>query len=89
MSKKIRTTNTDLDIGTSKIDVVEIADFSFEKDDRYPWVDLYSISNKGKEFIEQIDDEITTDIISHEDLKVFALNWFFNNVEIIKNKNVQ
>lgn len=85
MGKRIKTTNTELGIVTSKIDVVEIADFSFEKDERYPWIDLYSVGNEGKELIEQIDKDINIEIASIEDLKIFALNWFFNNVEISRN----
>lgn len=81
MSKKIKTTDTNIDINTTNIEVVEISGISFEKDERYPWIDIYQIGNEAKEFIEQIDDE---EIIGYEDLKIFALNWFFNNVEVVK-----
>lgn len=83
MTKKIKTTDTNIDINTTNIEVIEISGISFEKDERYPWIDIYQIGNEAKEFIEQIDDE---EIIGYEDLKIFALNWFFNNVEIVKNE---
>ncbi|WP_194190836.1 ubiquitin [Clostridium chrysemydis] len=86
MSKKFSTTNTNLEVSTSRLDVVEIDDISFEKDERYPWVDVYVIGESCKRFIEKFDTEVDEDIdiVSYEDLKVFALNWFFKNVEVVK-----
>lgn len=81
MIKKIKTTDTNIDINSTIIEVVEISGISFEKDERYPWVDIYQIGNETKEFIEQIDDE---EILDYEELRIFALNWFFNNVEVVK-----
>ena len=82
MSKKIKTTDSNMDVNTSTIDVVEIDGISFEKDERFPWVDIYRIGNEEKEFMEEVDEEeMPTGL---DELKVFALNWYFNNVEIIK-----
>lgn len=86
MSKKIRTTDTDITVKASTIDVIEIGTFSFEKDERYPWVDIYLIGKEEKEFVKQVE-EGDKGIISSEDLRIFALNWFFNNVEIVKNED--
>ena len=84
MCKKIKITDTDLTINTSEILVIEIGMLSFEKDERYCWVDIYGIGNENKEFIEQIDYENMPVLITLEELKIFALNWYFNNVEIVK-----
>lgn len=85
MDKKIKTTDTNIEINTSKIDVIEIGTFSFEKDERFPWINVYQIVNEAKEFIEEIDDEEI--VTTFEELKIAALNWFFNNVEIVKEIN--
>lgn len=85
MDKKIKTTNTDIAIETTRVDVVQIGMFSFERDERFPWINVYQIGNEAKEFIEEIDDEEI--VTTFEELKIAALNWFFNNVEIVKEIN--
>ncbi len=53
MEGKFITTNTDLEVRTTNIQVVEIGDLAFEQDERYPWVDIYLIGNEGRaEFLE-------------------------------------
>lgn len=88
MSKMIKTTNTDIRVDTSSIMVVEIGDFSFEVDERYPWIDVYLTGGEHKEFITQIDEDDTPlfsdSEAGYENLKRYCLNWFFNNVEIVK-----
>lgn len=80
--KLITTNNTDLEVKTTNIQVVEIGDLAFEQDERYPWIDIYLIGNEcGKEFLEQIDkEEMPTRL---EELRTFALNWYFKNVEVV------
>lgn len=88
MSKIIKTTNTDIRVDTSSIMVIEIGDFSFEVDERYPWIDMYLIGGEYKEFVAQIDEEdmpVFSDYPEgYENLKRYCLNWFFKNVEIVK-----
>lgn len=82
MEGKFITTNTDLEVRTTNIQVVEIGNLAFEQDERYPWVDVYLIGNEGREaFIEQIDEEEMP--VGLEELKAFALNWYFKNVEVV------
>ena len=83
MNKKIKTTDTDVRITTSTIDVVEIGSLSFEHDERYPWVDVYHIGNENKEFVEQIDGADMPTIVDIEDLKILSSNWYSNNVEVV------
>lgn len=82
MKGKFITTNTDLEVKTTNIQVVEIGDLFFEQDERYPWVDIYLIGDEGRaEFLERIDEEeMPTGL---EELRIFALNWYFKNVEVI------
>lgn len=88
MSKMIKTTNTDIKVDTSSIMVVEIGDFSFEADERYPWIDVYLTGGEHKEFVTQIDEEnqpifVDNSKEGYEKMKRYCLNWFFNNVEIV------
>ncbi|MBO3312826.1 hypothetical protein [Clostridium perfringens] len=48
MVGKFITTNTDLEVRTTNIQVVEIGDLAFEQDERYPWVDIYLIPRKNR-----------------------------------------
>ena len=91
MSKMIKTSNTDINIELSTINVVKIGDFQFEIEEGYPWVDVYLTGGECKEFITQIDDLDGTPIptgIDDEEFKAFCLNWYFNNVEIVKDLSV-
>lgn len=93
MSKMIKTTNTDIRIDTSSIMVIEIGDFSFEVDERFPWIDVYLTGGEHKEFIAEIDEEDMPIFIDSEegykDLKRYCLNWFFNNVEVVKDITIK
>ena len=84
MSKMIKTTNTNIEVNTSSIMVVEIADFSFEVDERYPWINIYQLGGDCKVFVTEIDEDDMPIFSDCETLKVFALNWYFNNVEIVR-----
>lgn len=82
MIGKFITTNTNLEVRTTNIQVVEIGDLSFEMDERFPWVDIYLIGDEGRaEFLERIDEEEV--LVGLEELRVFSLNWYFKNVEIV------
>ena len=81
MSKRIKTNNNDIGISTTTIEVVTINEISFEHDEELPCVSIYIIGDEDKEFFEEVE---TPDVIDLEDLKRFALNWYFNNVEIVK-----
>lgn len=81
MSKKIKTNDTDVVICTTTIEVVSINGISFEHDEELPCVSIYIVGDEDKEFFEEVE---TPDVIDLEDLKRFALNWYFNNVEIVK-----
>ena len=84
MSKLIKTTDADMKVDITTILVVEIGTFSFEVDSRYPWIDVYMIGGESKAFVSQIDKEDMPIFVEHEELKIFALNWYFNNIEIVK-----
>lgn len=83
--KKIRTTNTDIKVDTTTILAVEIDGIRFEADERFPWITIYSWNEATLTRLDEIDglDDNLKSIGTLEDLKVVALNWYFNNVEIV------
>lgn len=89
MSKMIKTTDTNIEVETSEISVVQIGTLSFEVDERYPWIDVYNIGGENKEFILQIDDEDMPIFVQCEVLKRYCLNWYFNNVEIVSDEELE
>lgn len=84
MSKMIKTTDTEVKVDESTILVIEIGTLSFEVDERFPWISVYLTGEESKEFITEIDEEDMPIFTNHEELKRFCLNWYFNNVEIVK-----
>jgi hypothetical protein len=84
MSKKISTTNDDITVTTGIALVVRVGSFKFVKEEDYPWIDIFMIGNENDELLEQEDSDKANEIIDLTDLKIFALNWVFDNVEITK-----
>ena len=89
MSKMIKTTDTNIEVEISEILVVQIGTLSFEVDERYPWIDVYNIGGENKEFITQIDEEDMPIFVKHEELKTYCLNWYFDNVEIVTEEELE
>ena len=89
MSKRIKTTDLEVAIDITTINVVEIGMFRFEYDERFPWISVYDIGNEDRTLVAEIDDDnmpsfLGTDKESFEKMKIYCLNWYFNNVEIVK-----
>jgi len=78
MTKMIRMNDIDLDINTGTTMYVNIDVFKFIADEQLESVEIQIETNGESEFLE----EVHTSITNHDDLKKFALNWIFNNVEI-------
>jgi hypothetical protein len=86
MDKKIKTTDLNLNISTGTMLYVDIDTFRFLYDEEIFCLTVQIESNGIFEFLEEVElaeDEI---IIDHKDLERFALNWIFNNVEIVKDE---
>ena len=93
MNKLIKTTVTNVIVQVSSIMVVQISDLIFEFDEMYPWINVYQIKNSDKKLVAEID-KLDMPIFNnsedgYEELKIYCLNWYFNNVEIVKSKNVK
>lgn len=84
MNKKLITTNTDLAVTTSTAMIVTVGAIKFVKDEEYPWVDVFLTGGEVNEFLIQDDTEEASKVIDLEDLKVFAINWVFQNVKVAK-----
>lgn len=84
MNKKIKTNYMELDLTTTTIEVVNINGFRFEHDEDLVGVQVYSENQDDTERTLIAEFEPETTVIDIDDLKVVALNWYFNNVEIVK-----
>lgn len=84
MSKKIKATYFSTNISTGAMIYVDIDVFRFLYDEEIFCLTV-QIENQGQfEFLEEIhlpEGEIITE---HKDLERIALNWIFDNVEIVK-----
>lgn len=85
--KKIRIKTKDLNmrIDTHNEMVVRIDDLIFICNEELNSVDIMlGERDQGTDYIDTVDNESTSRIVDLEDLKTFAVNWFFENVEIVK-----
>lgn len=89
--KKIRLTNIDLTVNTTTLLVVTIDVFKFYKDTRNGWLQINLVAGGGdsEEFVDEVHGKEAATVNTIEDLKRFALNWIFNNVEIVSAKEMQ
>ena len=90
MSKMIKTTNTDIAVETSTTLVVEIGEFCFEVDERFPWINVYrTVDFTKREYVTEINEDDMPIFLEHEELKRYCLNWYFNNVEVVTNEELE
>lgn len=87
MREKIKIADTNLEIRTTNQKVVEINSLSFVLDEEFPWVTVrFSKDGDLHEDIDEIDilnEDGSVKVNSLAELKIAALNWYFNNVEIV------
>ncbi|NEZ94427.1 ubiquitin [Clostridium botulinum] len=84
MSKKIKTTDLNLNVSTGTLLYVDIDIFRFSYNQEIFNLTIKILDGENYEFFEEVDlpeDEV---IVDHNDLKIFALNWIFKNVEVVK-----
>lgn len=90
MSKMIKTTNTDIAVETSTTLVVEIGELCFEVDERFPWINVYrTVDFTKREYVTEINEEDMPIFVEHEELKTYCLNWYFDNVEIVTEEELE
>lgn len=92
MKGKMKIADTNLEIRTTNQMVVEINSLSFILDEEFPWITVRTSTNgEFHEDIDEIDilnEDGSVQVNSLEELKIVAMNWYFNNVEIVKNEEV-
>ncbi|APH24110.1 hypothetical protein [Clostridium botulinum] len=87
MNKKIKTTDLNLNVSTGTILYVDIDIFRFLYDSEISFLIIEILDNENYEFYESvcmINLPESKTILDHNDLKIFALNWIFKNVEVVK-----
>lgn len=89
MDKRIKTTDADIRINTTTIEVVDINGIRFEHDEQLCEMQVFATNSDytEKELIDTIEEDLENPVIGFENLKRVALNWYFNNVEIVKEIN--
>ncbi|ACA46296.1 ubiquitin [Clostridium botulinum] len=84
MNKKIKTTDLNLNVSTGTILYVDIDIFRFSYDQEIFNLTIKILDGENYEFFEEVDLPEDEAIVDHNDLKIFALNWIFKNVEVVK-----
>ncbi|CAL83935.1 ubiquitin [Clostridium botulinum] len=84
MNKKIKTTDLNLNVSTGTMIYVDIDIFRFLYDQEIYCITVEVLDGENYEFLEEINLEKDKSNLDHNDLKKFALNWIFENVEIVK-----
>lgn len=82
--KSIKTTNTNFEVSTEMAMIAKVGSFKFVKEDDYPWIDVFLSGDEEDTLLDQVDDEEANSVIDLKDLEIFALNWVFKNVEVVK-----
>lgn len=79
MSKRIKTTDTGFNILESTTEVININGVQFEHNNLEFDVDVYLGNDRtDKEYYDSFE------IGDNEDFKIACINWYFNNVEVVK-----
>lgn len=90
MTCKIKTVfnERDIEVSTSTVMVVEVGDLRFEMDERFPWINVFIRDNSdlGYSYFDEIEEDT---IVTHEDLGVVAMNYYFKNVNVITEKEMK
>ncbi|WP_242971096.1 hypothetical protein [Clostridium botulinum] len=84
MNKKIKTTDLNLNVFTGTMLYVNIDIFRFIYDQEIFNLTIEVLDGENYEFFEEVELPEGKVIVNHDDLRKFALNWIFNNVEIVK-----
>ncbi|WP_243249054.1 BC1881 family protein [Clostridium botulinum] len=84
MSKKIKTTDLNLNVSTGTMLYVNIDIFRFIYDQEIFNLTIEVLDGESYEFFEEVELPEGKVIVNRDDLRKFALNWIFNNVEIVK-----
>ncbi|HDK7218090.1 TPA: ubiquitin [Clostridium botulinum] len=84
MNKKIKTTDLNLNVSTGTMLYIDIDIFRFLYDQEIFCITVQFLDGEDYKFLEEINLEKDKSILNHNDLKRIALNWIFENVEIVK-----
>ncbi|ABS41285.1 hypothetical protein [Clostridium botulinum] len=84
MNKKIKTTDLNLNVSTGTLLYIDIDIFRFLYDQEIFCITVQFLDEEDYKFLEEINLEKNKSILNHNDLKRIALNWIFENVEIVK-----
>lgn len=87
--KKFKTTRTEVETRASNQMLVEVNNMSFILDEQYPWIKVVCCEDVDGEISVEVDEidilneDGSVQVNSLGELEVVALNWYFNNVEVV------
>lgn len=79
----------DIKVELSTIMVVEVGDLRFEMDERFPWINVFINDNSDLGYSKIDELEEIKPIINHDDLVVVAMNYYFEKVRMVTEKEMQ
>ena len=79
----------DIKVELSTIMVVEVGDLRFEMDERFPWINVFINDNSDLGYSKIDELEEIKPIITHDDLVVVAMNYYFEKVRMVTEKEMQ
>lgn len=86
--KKIKQNHIDINPRFGKLVVIDNYMFCYDED-IFTLTVMYTDFGEDVAVIDVIDtNDLDTSIVTNEDLQVYALNWIFDNVEIVKEVEV-
>jgi hypothetical protein len=88
MNYKINTLIGDIKIEKTSSLIATVGDIRAEKEADAHWVNIFINDNSdiGYSFIDQIELSEKDDIETKEELLVFTMNWYFENVQVVTEK---
>lgn len=88
MDYKIYTLAEDIKIEKTSSLIATVGDIRAEKEADTHWVNIFINDNSdiGYSFIDQVELFAKDDIKTQEELLVFTMNWYFENVQVVTEK---
>lgn len=89
IEKMIQTFTGDIKVEFSTIMVAEVGNLRFEMDERFPWINVFINDNSDLGYSKIDELEEIKPIITHDDLVVVAMNYYFEKVHMVTEKEMQ
>lgn len=88
MDYKIKTLAGNINVEKEVSLIATVGDIRVEKEMSTPWINIFLNDNSdiGYSFVDQVELKGKDDIKNQDELVAFAMNWYFENVEVVTQK---